>query len=54
MICHATAFLAIALIAAVLGFTLLVGIAATLAKITCFVFLVIAFVSLLTGTKPEE
>lgn len=54
MICHATAFLAIALIAALLGFVLLAGVAATVAKIACFVFLVIAFVSLVSGAKPND
>lgn len=54
MISHASAFLAIALIAAVLGFVLLTGVGATVAKIACLVFLVIAFVSLAIGGKPND
>jgi len=42
-------FLIIAVVAAVLGFGVIAGTAATLAKILFFVFLVLFVISLLTG-----
>jgi uncharacterized membrane protein YtjA (UPF0391 family) len=44
-------FLVIALIAAILGFGVVAGVAATIAKFCFVVFLVIFVVSLLTGRR---
>ncbi len=53
MLRWAITFLIIALVAAVLGFTALEGIAAWAAKITFMVFVVLFVVSLIFGRSPR-
>ena len=50
----AVTFLVIALIAALFGFTTIVGTALEAAKILCFVFLVLAVVSLIMRRRTPE
>ncbi len=52
MLSYAVTFLIIALIAGVLGFGVIAGTAATIAKVLFLVFLVLFLVSLLRGRKP--
>lgn len=52
MLSWAVTFLIIALIAAVLGFGVIAGTAASIAKVLFLVFLVLFVVSLLMGRKP--
>jgi uncharacterized membrane protein YtjA (UPF0391 family) len=54
MLHYTILFIIIAIIAAVLGFGVVAGTAALIAKICFFVFLVLAVVSLLTGKKPSS
>ena len=54
MLRWAIAFLVIALIAAVMGFTTLEGMAAWAAKITFMVFLVLFVVSLIFGNRTPR
>ncbi len=54
MLRWAIAFLVIALIAAVMGFTALEGMAAWAAKITFMVFLVLFVVSLIFGNRTPR
>jgi uncharacterized membrane protein YtjA (UPF0391 family) len=49
MLTYAVTFLIIALIAGVLGFGVIAGTAATIAKVLFFVFLILFAVSLLRG-----
>lgn len=51
MLNTAVLFMIIALVAAVLGFGVIAGTAATIAKIAFFVFLVLAIVSFFTGRR---
>lgn len=51
MLGYALAFLVIAIILAVIGFGTLAGVAATIAKILFFVFLVLFIISLFTGRR---
>ena len=51
MLSWAVAFLVIAVIAAVLGFVVIAGTAALLAKVAFFVFLVLFLVSLVVGRR---
>ncbi|MEA3213750.1 MAG: hypothetical protein QOE70_6807 [Chthoniobacter sp.] len=52
MLSWALTFLIIALIAAVLGFGVIAGTAASIAKILFFVFLVLFALSFLVGRRP--
>lgn len=52
MLSWAVTFLIIAIIAAVLGFGVIAGTAASIAKVLFLVFLVLFVVSLLMGRKP--
>lgn len=52
MLHYSLVFLVIAIIAAVLGFGVIAGTAAYIAKILFFVFLVLFIVSLVTGRRP--
>jgi uncharacterized membrane protein YtjA (UPF0391 family) len=52
MLSYAFTFLIIALIAGVLGFGVIAGTAATIAKVLFLVFLVLFGLSLLFGRKP--
>ncbi len=54
MLSYAVTFLIIALIAGVLGFGVIAGTAATIAKVLFLVFLVLFLVSLLRGRKPSN
>jgi uncharacterized membrane protein YtjA (UPF0391 family) len=54
MLHYSIIFLVVAIIAAVLGFGVIAGTAALIAKICFFVFLVLAIVSLITGRKPSS
>lgn len=51
MLSYAITFLIIALIAGVLGFGVIAGTAAWIAKVLFFVFLVLFLVSLITGRR---
>lgn len=51
MLSYSIIFLVVAIIAAVLGFGVIAGTAAAIAKILFFVFLVLFVVSLFTGRK---
>lgn len=51
MLSYAVLFLVIALIAAVLGFGVIAGTAATIAKVLFLIFLVLFVVSLLRGRR---
>jgi uncharacterized membrane protein YtjA (UPF0391 family) len=51
MLSYAVIFLVIALLAGVLGFGVIAGTAATIAKILFVVFLVLFIISLVTGRK---
>ncbi|MBP9142867.1 MAG: DUF1328 domain-containing protein [Thermoanaerobaculia bacterium] len=51
MLSWAVAFLLIAVIAAVLGFAVIAGTAALLAKVAVFVFLVLFVVALVVGRR---
>jgi uncharacterized membrane protein YtjA (UPF0391 family) len=53
MVHYTIVFFVIAIIAAVLGFGVVAGTAALIAKICFFVFLVIAILSLVSGRKPR-
>ena len=53
MLSYAVTFLIIALIAGVLGFGVIAGTAASIAKILFIVFLVLFLVSLLRGRRPS-
>jgi uncharacterized membrane protein YtjA (UPF0391 family) len=53
MLHYTIVLLIIAIIASVLGFGVLAGTAAYIAKICFFVFLVFFVISLLTGKKPS-
>jgi len=53
MLSYAVTFLIIALIAGVLGFGVIAGTAATIAKVLFLVFLVLFLVSLLRGRSPS-
>lgn len=52
MLGYSITFLVIAIIAAVLGFGVIAGTAATIAKVLFFVFLVLFVVSLFRGRRP--
>ena len=52
MLHYTIMFLVIALVAGVLGFGVVAGTAALIAKICFFVFLVFFLVSLITGRRP--
>lgn len=52
MLSWALAFFVIALIAGVLGFGVVAGTAATIAKVCFFLFLVLFIISLFTGKSP--
>jgi uncharacterized membrane protein YtjA (UPF0391 family) len=52
MLHYTIVFFVIAIIAAVLGFGVIAGTAALIAKICFFVFIVLALISLLSGRKP--
>jgi uncharacterized membrane protein YtjA (UPF0391 family) len=54
MLSWALFFLVIALIAGVLGFGVIAGTAASIAKLLFFVFLVLFVVALITGRSPVE
>jgi uncharacterized membrane protein YtjA (UPF0391 family) len=51
MLSYAVTFLIIALIAGVLGFGVIAGTAASIAKVLFFIFLVLFVISLLRGGK---
>ncbi|MEO6569383.1 MAG: DUF1328 domain-containing protein [Opitutaceae bacterium] len=51
MLSYTAIFLIIALLAGVLGFGVIAGTAATIAKVLCLVFLVFFVVSLIGGRK---
>ena len=51
MLSMAVLFLVIALVAAVLGFGVIAGTAAMIAKVVFFVFLVLFIISLITGRR---
>ena len=53
MLSYAIIFLLIALAAGVLGFGVIAGTAATIAKVLFLVFLVLFIVSLIRGKKPR-
>lgn len=53
MLSWAVTFLIIALIAAVLGFGVIAGTAATIAKLLFFVFLILFVVSLVSGRRSS-
>lgn len=53
MLHYTIVLLVIAIIASVLGFGVLAGTAAYIAKICFFIFLVLFIVSLLSGKKPN-
>ena len=53
MLGYALTFLIVALIAGVLGFGVIAGTAASIAKILFVVFLVLFLISLLGGRKPN-
>ncbi|HWB02571.1 MAG TPA: DUF1328 domain-containing protein [Verrucomicrobiales bacterium] len=52
MLYYTIVFFIVAIIAAILGFGVIAGTAAWIAKICFFVFIVLAVVSLLFGKKP--
>jgi uncharacterized membrane protein YtjA (UPF0391 family) len=52
MLYYAVIFLLIALAAGILGFGVIAGTAATIAKVLFVIFLVLFIVSLLRGRKP--
>lgn len=54
MLRYAILFLVIAIVAGLLGFGRLEGVAADIAKICVLVFLVLFVVSLIFGRKPKE
>lgn len=54
MLGWALTFLVIAIIAGVLGFGVVAGTAASIAKLLFFVFLVLFVVALITGRSPVE
>ncbi len=54
MLRYAVIFLVVALVAAMLGFTTIVGPAMEGAKILFFVFLVLFVVSLIMGRRPRD
>ena len=51
MLHYAVVFLVIALIAAVLGFGFISGIAGTIAQVCCYLFIILFVISLITGRK---
>ena len=53
MLHYAVIFLIVAIIAAVLGFGVIAGTAAWIAKVLFLVFLVLFVITLLTGRKPK-
>jgi uncharacterized membrane protein YtjA (UPF0391 family) len=53
MLSYALIFLIVALLAGVLGFGVIAGTAATIAKILFVVFLILFIISLLRGRKPN-
>lgn len=53
MLHYALMFLIVAIIAAILGFWVIAGTAAWIAKILFYVFLILAAVALLTGKRPQ-
>jgi uncharacterized membrane protein YtjA (UPF0391 family) len=53
MLHYTIVFFIVAIIAAVLGFGVIAGTAALIAKICFFVFLVLAVISLLSGRRPS-
>jgi uncharacterized membrane protein YtjA (UPF0391 family) len=53
MLSYAVIFLIIALAAGVLGFGVIAGTAATIAKVLFIVFLVLFLFSLLSGRRPK-
>ena len=52
MLSYTITFLVIAIIAGVLGFTVIAGLAAEIARILCVVFLVLFVTSMLAGRHP--
>ncbi len=54
MLSWALTFLVVAMIAAVLGFGVIAGTAATIAKVLFFVFLVLFVVSLIAGRRGSS
>lgn len=52
MLNYALIFLIVALLAGALGFFAIAGLAATIAKVLFFLFLILFLVSLLRGRKP--
>lgn len=53
MLYYAVVFFIIALLAGVLGFGVIAGTAATIAKVLFVIFLVLFLVALLRGRRPE-
>ncbi len=53
MLHYTLVFFIVAIIAAVLGFGVIAGTAALIAKICFFVFIVLALISMLSGRKPS-
>ena len=53
MLYYALVFLIVAIVAGILGFGTLEGLAADIAKICVLVFLVLAVISLLFGRRPK-
>lgn len=54
MLYYSIVFLLIALLAGVLGFGVIAGTAATIAKVLFLVFLILFVVALLRGRKPKQ
>ncbi len=52
MLSYAITFLIIALVAGLLGFIVIAGLAAEIARVLFFVFLVLFLVSLIAGRRP--
>lgn len=53
MLYYTIIFLVVALIAGILGFAVVGGIAATIAKICFFIFLILFVISLIRGRGPS-
>jgi uncharacterized membrane protein YtjA (UPF0391 family) len=53
MLYYAIIFFVVALVAAALGFWVVTGVAMTIAKILCLVFVVLAVLSLFRGRSPR-
>ena len=53
MLYYAIVFFVVALVAAACGFWMLTGLAMTIAKILCLVFVVMAILSLFRGRSPR-